>query len=679
MRRFLIFFLYIIQTITVLAANGYSHSDRKIIDFNHDWKFYFSYDSRKNVKKLNVTLPYTWDASGTEAAKADYNRTAGIFEKTFVIDSSYNGKRLFLYFTGANSVASVFVNNIFLTEHKGGYTAFCVEITKHIRSGENQIKVQVSNAYRMDVLPLSGDFNIYGGIHRPVYLLTTSANCISPLDNASPGVYLSQKSVSAKSATVKVLTKLSLNKPASLKVRTIITDADKKIIAQSLSPLTGETCSQVININQPHLWNGKTDPYLYTVKVQLIQNGGVTDEIEQPLGLRYYKIDPDKGFFLNGKYLDLHGVGFHEDVKGKGSALDSADLDKDMELIKEIGATALRFTHYPHSQYFYDLCDKNGLVIWSEIPLVGPGGYTGTGYVNNDMLKKQIKQVLVEMIRQNYNHPSVFFWGLFNELRLDGDDPRPFLKQMDKLAKTEDPSRLTTCASFLDGDQFNDVTDLIGWNKYYGWYGGKFKDLSTWADKTHAEFPQKPFAVSEFGAGGSPYQHTETLEQPVAPGRFHPEEWQSFFHESSWKELMKRPFIWGKFIWTLTDFASSLRTEGDRDGINDKGLVTYDQKIKKDAFYFYKANWNPEPMIYIADRRNAKRNQPITTIKVYSNIQSVELWLNGAFMGSRDKNDIGIVEWPNVTLAKGPNKIVIKAQVNGKVVEDMCEWELLQN
>jgi beta-galactosidase len=526
-------------------------------------------------------------------------------------------------------------------------------------------------------LPLCGDFNVYGGIHRPVSLLVTSKDCISPLDYASSGVYLTPKILSDQAATVAVITKLSVKNIAGLKVKTDILDADKNIVSSVTNNVANnKRCEQTINIKQPHLWNGKADPYLYTVNISLIRNGQVIDQVTQSLGFRTYRVDADKGFVLNGKYLDLHGVGFHEDVEGKASAVDSSDLNKDMELIKEIGATAVRLTHYPHGKYFYDLCDRNGLVVWSEIPFVGPGGYTGAGYLKSAALENQVRQVLTEMIRQNYNHPAICFWGLFNELKLDHDDPVPFLKQLNELAKKEDPNRLTTAATFLNGDQFNKVSDVIAWNKYYGWYDGEFKQIGSWADKTHHDYPQKRFAVSEYGAGGSPFKHAENNDKPDADGRFHPEEWQTRYHEVNWQELSRRPFIWGKFVWALADFGSSIRTEGDVDGINDKGLVTYNREVKKDAFYFYKANWNKEPMLYITDRRNTVRHQQATAVKVYSTRSNVKLMVNGVVVNGGKTDDFHTTVWHKVTLQKGKNKIEVSSVIDGKLLRDSCEWTL---
>ncbi|WP_143305898.1 glycoside hydrolase family 2 protein [Chitinophaga vietnamensis] len=663
--------IFLLTIFLLTGACCYAQRARQRIPINKDWTFRFAYDARKNAPLQHVQLPHTWNAGDVAAGKMDYYRSTGIYNKTIHADPAWKGKRIFLFMEGANSVADVFVNKQLVTEHKGGYTAFCTEITAYLQEGrDNQLTVQVSNAYRNDVLPLSGDFNVYGGIHRPAWLIVTEPNCITPLDFASPGVYVQQQRVSAKEAQVQVTTKLSLRRTAGLQLRTLITDPQQKEIATITTPVQDSIVRQPITLPHPHLWNGRKDPYLYKVTVQLLQDKQVIDEIVQPLGLRYFSVDADKGFSLNGVNTALRGFGRHEDVAGKGSALDHADQQKDMQLIMECGANAMRLTHYPHSNYFYELADSNGIILWTEIPLVGPGGYTGTGYVNSGALQQQARQLLTELIRQQYNHPSICFWGLFNELKLDYDDPVPFIDSLNALAKAEDPARLTTCASFLDNGKFNQCSDVIAWNKYYGWYGGHFEEIGTWADSIHHLFPHKPIAVSEYGAGANIAQHTESLQSPDPGGPFHPEEWQTAYHEKNWEELSRRPFIWGKFIWALNDFGSAIRDEGSIKGLNDKGLVTYDRSTRKDAFYFYKANWSEEPVLYITERRNTIRKQEKANIKVFTNAAAAELFVNGRSMGKATTDTFRRATWQQVPLRPGQNRITVQAIRNGQVLND---------
>lgn len=669
--------LFTLLQFTVFSQNS-EQPPRQIIDFNNEWICYPAYDVRRNAPKEKLTLPHTFNARQVTAGKINYDREMMIYQKKTSFEA-YQGKRVFIKFEGVNNVAQVYINQQFVGEHKGGYTAFVFEITDLIKwKSENLVTVMASNAYRMDVLPLSGDFNIYGGIHRPVSLIITNENCITPLDYASPGVYISQKNVSHEKATVSVLTKLSLKTATTKKeVRTGIYNRSGKLLQEQLYTVPTQSTDNAIQdftISKPVLWQAKANPYLYTVKVELLEDGKPVDIITQPLGLRYFHVDSDKGFFLNGQYLDLYGFGKHEDIAGKGSAMSMQDHENDFNLILESGATALRLTHYPHADPVYNLSDKHGVVLWTEIPFVGPGGYTGPGYINHPALQEHARQVLTEMIRQHYNHPSVIFWGLYNELKLDYDDPTPFLKELNEMVKKEDPYRITTAASFLDKGAMNDVTDVIGWNKYYGWYGGKFSDIGVWADRTHTAQPGKAIAVTEYGAGASVYQFTETLKAPAADGRYHPEEWQTAFHEEHWAQLLQRPFVWGKYIWVFSDFGSSIRTEGYTTGINDKGLVTYDRAIKKDAFYFYKANWNPAPMIHIAGKRNTQRTALTKEVRVYTNMPEAELYINGKPAGKRKKDALNRIVWDNLSFTSGKNVIRVVTTYKKQLLDDQCEW-----
>ena len=670
-----------ISLLFIMFLGLVAQAQRTTQSLHDNWQFYFAYDMQQNAKKSTVQIPHTWNVADIAQGVMDYKRTTGVYLKNIQFaKEAYSGKRLFLYFEGVNSFAQVFINKKLAGEHKGGYTAFNFEITDLVELGkENQIMVLASNAFRTDILPLTGDFNIMGGIHRPVHLIVTDKNCITPLDYASSGVYLKQTKVDEQNALVDITTKFSLQKGANnLSLKNSVYDALNKLVTTAEIPVNTDIAQTSIQITKPQLWNGKANPYLYKVVTTLYQNGVAIDEVIQPLGLRYFSVDPEKGFLLNGKYLDLYGFGIHEDVEGRGSALLPSDFQKTMELVKEVGATSLRLTHYPHSQPIYNLADSTGIVLWSEIPFVGPGGYTGTGYNGSKALEEHGVEVLKEMIRQNYNHPSVFFWGLFNELKLDYDNPIPYLEKLNAIAKAEDPTRLTVCASFLDNDKFNTTSDIIGWNKYYGWYGGKFTDIGVWADKMHKEYPQKAISVSEYGAGAGTTMHTDVLKAPSSTGKFHPEEWQTAFHEEHWKEMKKRPFLWGKYIWVFADFSSSIRTEGEKNGMNDKGLVSYDRSIKKDAFYFYKANWNTEPMLYVAEKRFVERKNAATQIKVFSNLPEVTLMINGKKISTQKPNEMKTIVWNNVQLQEGKNTIEVSGTGKNKKQKDTCTFNVVK-
>ena len=674
--------LWLLLGALVAGATAPGLAQRQVLPLNADWRFHFGADTRKAPTTDTVDLPHTWNADEVYTATFDYYRGTGVYQRTLAAPAAWAGKRLFLRFEGVSSTAQVLVNQRWAGEHAGGYTAFCIEITDLVRAGEdNLLTVMASNAYRADVLPLVGDFNVYGGIHRPVSLIVTEPDCVSPLDYASPGVYLTTTSLTAQLAEVVVRTKLSLTDTVGavpLSVLTTVFDADgREVATQTTAAPAGATeVQQALTIREPHRWHGTADPYLYRARVQLRRGGTVVDEVSQPLGLRTFRVDADRGFFLNDEYLDLRGFCRHEDVAGRASALAPADHARDLALALEAGATALRLTHYPQSQAFIDGCNSAGLVVWSEIPLVGPGGYPGAGYLAHPGLEAHGRQVLTEMIRQQYNHPAVAFWGLFNELKLDYDRPDAYVRSLDSLAQREDSTRLTVLATFQADTVFTDLSDVLGWNKYFGWYGGRPSQLGDWADRVHALLPTRPVSVSEYGAGGSARQHANDTLPADPNSRWHPEGAQARYHEGSWAELQSRPFLWGKYIWVLADFGSGVRAEGDTVGINDKGLVSYDRSVKKDAFYFYKANWNPAPMLYLADRRYVERTEATTTVKVYSNLPNVTLSVNGRTIGSRAPDATHVARWREVRLRPGENVVEISGESGGEVLRDRCNWEL---
>ena len=656
--------------------------NRKNISLNEGWGYKPVTNAEKNAELTPVILPHTWNADYLPDCTA-YNREMIVYKRTLNVTPEMEGKRLFLYFEGVNSAADVFVNYQTVAHHLGGYTAFCAEITDEVKPGKNDLEVWVSNAFRTDVLPISGDFNVYGGIHRPCHLIVTEENCISPLFYASSGVFVHQQHISEQSADIMVETHLSLKNPKNgLRLRTVIKDHMDKIVAFTESTVNKERIEQPLTITQPTLWNGKKNPYLYTMEVELYDGGRLIDKVTEHTGFRYFTADPDKGFFLNGKPYNLYGLCRHEDVAGKGSALLPEDYQKDMELIKEIGATAMRLTHYPHAKMMYDLCDKNGILLWTEIPLVGPGGYDYTGYVSNDGLKNNARQVLKELVYQNYNHPSICFWGIFNELLLsDGkhfqeyDNPVNFVKELGNMYKQLNPSRLTTFATCVNQTDYLGCADLVAWNKYFSWNKGN--DIGPFMDEIKANSADYPVGVSEYGFGGSIKQHLCPLNDSKQPlGRLHPEEFQAISHEQNWEALSSRPYLWTKFIWVFADFQSAIRREGDKNGINDKGLITYDRKTRKDAFYFYKANWNSEPMLHLCSKRFTERQHAQTTITAYTNLKEATLYLNDKKIGTKKRDAYCRIEWKNISLQSGKNIIRIETKSKEKQFSDTCTWIL---
>lgn len=645
-----------------LAAFG-ADAQRHDQLLNDNWQFRFGHQVEKNTV-ARVDLPHTWNAQDALSGRTDYKRGLGHYERRLFVPADWKGQRLYLRFEGANSIADLFVNGRHAGQHRGGYGAFVFEITDFVNYGKaNTLRVSVNNAETLELMPLVGDFNFYGGLYRDVHLVRTGPTCISLLDHGSSGVRLVQDSVSRDYAAIRALVALSNGSDTATQAEVLLRllDGDREVAAQRLTltlpPDSSVEGSLPVSLRRPHLWDGRCDPFRYRAEVSLWRNGHEVDRVEQPLGLRYYHIDPERGFFLNGRHLPLRGVCRHQDRSEVGNALRREHHDEDAAIMAEMGANAVRLAHYPQAEYFYDLMDRYGFIVWAEIPFVGPGGYSDEGFVNLPAFRQNGREQLVELIRQHYNHPSIVVWGLFNELSMRGDDPVPYIKELNDLAHREDPTRLTVAASNTDG-ALNFVTDAMAWNRYDGWYGGTPAGLGQWLDHMHTTHPDLRIAISEYGAGASLYHQQDTLVKTVATSFWHPENWQTHYHMANWREISARPFVWGSFIWNLFDFGAAHRHEGDRPGINDKGLVTFDRRTRKDAFYFYKANWNKdEPLLYLAERRATRRTRPVQTFMAFTNQPEAELFVNGTSCGHAKTDSLGTVRWNGVRLRPGQNEI----------------------
>ncbi|HTB85011.1 MAG TPA: glycoside hydrolase family 2 TIM barrel-domain containing protein [Candidatus Sulfotelmatobacter sp.] len=657
-------------------------SHRVDVLLDNGWRFLRQDASGAQVRDFDdsawatISLPHTWNNLDGQAASTNYYRGTGWYRSHVTVEKGFAGRELFLKFDGAFLVTDVYVNGTHLGEHEGGFADFVFDATPYLKIGEdNVIAVKVNNAVNTNIPPLSADFTFFGGLYRDVHLLVTDPVQISPLDYGSPGVYLKTTAVGTNSADLQVTTVLS-NAVASAQtvtLRAVVTDAETNIVTVlekevTLSPASASNIVMNTTVLQPHLWDGLADPYLYHVSVELSGPDDIADLVTQPLGFRYYHVDPDKGFFLNGHYLDLHGVSMHQDWISRGWAIGSAERETNFALLKEIGATALRLCHYEHNDETYQLADRNGIVVWSEIPLVNritqsPGFYASA------------KQQLTELIRQRYNHPSVICWGVFNEVTLRrGPSPTELARELVQVVKQEDPTRpASSAANSSDTEPSSWCADLIGFNKYFGWYNGKVGDLGAWTDKIHRKNPDRCVGITEYGAGASISQHQEgEVAQPVPTGKFHPEEYQNIYHETQWSQLNARPFIWCKFVWNLCDFAVAARNEGNTPGRNDKGLVTYDRQTRKDAFYYYKANWTTNPMVYITGHTFTNRQACAITAKVYANCDSVELFVNGVSQGGASGTNC-IFTWP-VTLAGGANAVRAVGHKGEVQVSDSLQW-----
>lgn len=679
--------LFAVTLMTPMRGNAESPNPAAastLISINENWRFNLGeHEGAESVAFDDggwetIDLPHTWNNLDGQDGGDDYHRGTGWYRRRLEIPADAKNRRYFLRIGAASMAADVYLNGVKLGRHVGGFAAFCYELTPHIRFGEQHVlAVRVDNSHDDNVPPWSADFTFFGGLYRGAELLVTNALCISPLDYASPGVKIEQRNVSPERGDVVVRTQTSngAKKPVDATVSTTITDRDGHAVASSESKhivdAEGLAVAEAkLTVDKPHLWNGVDDPYLYEVRVRVSDGDRIVDEQRHPLGLRFFRVDPDRGFFLNGKPYRLYGVNRHQDRINKGWAIGKAEHDEDFALIREMGCTAVRLAHYQHDAYVYDLCDRLGLIVWAEIPLVDRINDTES-FTNN------CRQQLIELIRQNRNHPSILFWGVHNEITAPwkpGPDAGPLVGELARLAKSEDPTRLTVCAATDPPEHpANWQTDLTAFNRYFGWYGGEPEELGDWLDKMHADHPKSPLGVSEYGAGASILHHEDPPKKPKHDGEWHPEEWQARVHEQSWTIMRQRPYLWCVFVWNMFDFAVDRRSEGDTAGRNDKGLVTYDRKTRKDAFYWYKANWSDEPMIHITSKRFTDRKDPNVNVRVYSNLDEVTLTVNGKPIGQR-RSDNHIFEWTDVTLSPGENTIRAAGKSGTTQTEDGCRW-----
>jgi len=668
----------------MLSLNAYA---RESVLLDTGWRFNLGdadgaqnlkFGERSDTLWPTVSVPHCWGWEDAQQGR-EYYRGPGWYRRPLNLTPEA-AKRYFLRFEAAGSVADVYLNGRWLGQHRGAFGAFAFEITTNLSaSGTNLIAVRVNNAPEPDLAPLSGDFPVYGGLYRPVHLIVTGPENFTVTDHGSPGVAWLQSQVTDTQAVLDVVAQISIgqNRKQPLTFATRMLDAAGNCVASNETKVTISAATNMtspywlrVTVAQPHLWNGRADPYLYRVVAELRSTDGIVDVVEQPLGLRYCSVDPDKGFFLNGRPYHVYGVCRHQDRPDKGWAISEADMEEDIRLIKELGATAVRCAHYQHSDYFYSLCDKAGLLVWAEIPQVN-------AVHDTPEFENASRGQLLDLVRQNINHPSIFAWSLFNEIGPGSDDPHRILQDLKIVANGEDPTRPTIAATRTDKfPEMNKIPDWLGWNLYYGWYVGKKDDLGKWLDQYRDSSRHGGFCMSEYGAGANVTQHEDNPKPPKPGGPWHPEEWQNEVHEANWAAIKARPFVWGSFLWNMFDFTSYFRREGGVEGINDKGLVTRDRKIRKDAFYFYKANWSDEPVLYLTSRRFTERTNAVTDVKIYSNAKEVELLLNGKSLGARHDGTNGVFIWKDVQLKTGENRVEARAERNGQKLTDSCVWTL---
>ncbi len=637
------------------------YGQRKEINLNHNWQF-----SKSGSPTQIVTLPHTWnyDALG---GQWDYFRGLGSYIKEIKLSAQdLKDSKAFLRFGAANSRAVVYVNSRYVGEHKGGYTAFGWDITPFLNVGNNYIWVRVNNSQDMGVMPLIGDFNHYGGIYRDVELILTPKTHISLADYASSGIYVTAEDVSQHSARVRVEATINTHAMESVDAQFTIFDdlggvvATKSQTIESSNVAVMRTVAADFTIDSPQLWNSTENPYLYSAEVKLVDqtnDGACLDSISENFGLRYWEVNAQNQFSLNGKPLRIKGVTRFEDNALRANALYRENHQRDIELMLEMGVNAVRLTHYPQDPYFLDLCDKAGIMVWSEIPFVGAGGERDKGFIDSPEFMDNGEVQLTEMIKQLYNHPSILWWGLFDELTQRGDDPKIYIRELMDLAGELDPTRECVAASNQDGE-LNFITPLIGFNQYVGWNEGSPKDLELWAKSLRREWPNLKVALSEYGAGGSPYLYSDTIVRPELRSTFHPSTWQSHYHQSVWRIINEGNYFWGTFINSMFDYGVAPMQWGDRPGVSDMGLVSFDRLTRKDAFYFYKANWNAtDQFVHIA--RSLSQTKASSTIVVYSNSTAVELIVDGVSYGEKYNNGYGTFTWEGVKLKKGKNEVSV--------------------
>ena len=641
----------------LLLAALPGRAEREVYDLNGGWMFY-TYDQADSV---SVELPHTWNDVDALAGRADYYRGAGQYVKSIYVPTQWQGRRVFIRFYGANTVADLLVNGRYAGQHRGGNNAFEFELTDLLNYGErNLLWVTVSNAFRTDVLPTSEAENVYGGLYRRAEIEVTGPTVIGFDGWGDLGVRMQPRKVNAGQASGQALVAVNALHNATCQIGVTIRDDRDSVVWRTVERhKVDEGVSEVavpFTVEHPRLWQGTEDPYLYRVTVSLA-DGERVDSVSFRTGFRTFAVDAEKGFSLNGQPYPLRGVVLWRDQAVYGPVFTESQLRRDVALIREMGANAVRVAGGSHAREFYDLCDEAGLVVLTDGPLIGTTRLDRRGYYNAEAFRANGLRQLQEAIRQLGNHPSICFWGLFADPKMIGDDPRPFIEALQAEARRLDPSRLTAGVSNQDGD-VNTLTDLIVWNHSFGWTLGQPEDIAIWRDQLHSDpvWKRMKSAVS-YRAGGSPYQYADRLQWPDPSRSWHPENWQSHVHEVHYEALAADSTFWALFVGDMFDRGDAdSGTNGSR-GIDDCGLVSFDRRVRKDAFWFYKANWNKsEPFVRFAGRRHGRREGAVQSITVYSNLPVAELFVNGESLGTQVARN-GVMTWENVQLRTGNNQL----------------------
>ncbi len=609
---------------------------RTIYNLNGSWTFL------KNTSEVPISqpeqgevisLPHTWNGKDGQDGGNDYFRGTCCYAKILLKEALPKAEKYYLEINGANSSADVYLNGKHLAHHDGGYSTWRVELTD-VLGDENCLAILVDNAANEEVYPQTADFTFYGGLYRDVNIIGVS-NTHFALDNlGSRGIFVTPE-VEETEARVAVHTEIT-NLQSGDKIHFEVLDQEGKIVTTQ----TTESAESYFVISNVHLWDGVKDPYLYSVKASILRGEETLDEVSARFGCRSFKIDPENGFILNGREYPLRGVSRHQDCWEIGNALLPEHHREDMELICDMGANTIRLAHYQHDQYFYDLCDEKGMVVWAEIPYISRHMPTG-----NENTILQMK----ELILQCYNHPSIVVWGLSNEITMDGAKDADLIQNhhvLNDLVHQMDKTRPTViaCISMCSMDEeYVHIPDVVSYNHYFGWYGGDLEDYGPWFDKFHQKYPRTPIGVSEYGCEALNWHNSKPEQGDYS------EEYQAVYHESLIRQLFTRKYLWATHVWNMFDFGADARAEGGENGQNHKGLITIDRKYKKDAFYAYKAWLSDEPFVHLCGKRYVDRVEETTKVTVYSNLPEVELFANGVSLGKKNAEDhFFYFEVPNV-------------------------------
>ncbi|MGN1479346.1 MAG: glycoside hydrolase family 2 protein [Acutalibacteraceae bacterium] len=617
---------------------------RKVTNINNGWSFFKGpYKNGKAPKKAKksfepVSLPHTWNNLDGQDGGSDYYRNTCWYCRELKFDD-LGGRDVYIEFEGVSSVCEVYAFGKKIARHEGGFSTFRVNLTPYIRHKKIKLSVMADNSEsNRNIYPGMADFTFYGGIYRDVKLIEVDKIRFDLDYFGTPGVSVTEHVNPDGSADVEFCAYVTGGESVTF-------TADGRSVSATVSK---NTACAVMHFDSPHLWDGVDDPYLYEVKAELKNADNITDCVSVCFGIRSFSVDPEKGFILNGRPYPLHGVSRHQDRENMGWAITEKEHKEDMELIKEVGANTIRLAHYQHSQCFYDLCDEAGMIVWAEIPFI-------SAFVPTPEARENTLSQMKELVLQNYNHPSIVCWGIANEISIGGETPELIenLEALNSLCHELDKTRLTTIANLtmveMDS-KLNFITDILSYNHYFGWYMGDVSENGPWLDEFHKLNPERCIGLSEYGCEGILKYHTDEPKR-----QDYTEEYQAYYHEKMLETFATRPYIWSTHVWNMFDFGSDMRDEGGVKGRNNKGLVTYDRKTKKDSFYIYKAWWSKEGFVHLCSSRYRDRVIDTISIKAYSNQSEVTLFVNGERFGSLSADKVFVFE--SVMLKKGDNKI----------------------